>query len=256
MKKMLLACFLVAALAGCGGGGGSSTPAPAPVPQTSSAEGMWNGTTSNGVAVAGFVLDDGSYYAVYTAPYSSILAGIIQGSGSSSSGSYSTTNAIDYYFGSSPYVSSATVSATYTSMQNFSGKLNYPNGNSVVFNATYDSRYDQTPSLTALAGTYSGSIVGGSSNSGVAYDSATISILSGGTFSGTSTQGCSFNGSVAPRSHGNVYNVNIRMGASPCLFANQTLNGMIFYGSDTKKAFAAAPTADRSGGFLFSGVRQ
>ncbi|MDD2500847.1 MAG: hypothetical protein PHN92_08520 [Geobacter sp.] len=255
MVRWILGVVFAVALVGCGGGGSDSS-APAPVPQSASAEGIWNGTTNNGATVMGFVLDDGAYYAVYTAPYSSSITGIVLGSGSSNNGTYTTTNAKDFYFGSSPNVMDATISGNYLPMQTFSGTASYSNGTSATFSSTYDTRYDQTPSLATLAGTYSGSIVGGSTSTGVNSDSASITIASTGTFSGTSALGCSFSGSVAPRSHGNVYNVSISMGASPCLFANQTLNGMIFYGSDTKRAFAAAPTADRSGGFLFAGTRQ
>lgn len=255
MKRLILLVMTTVALAGCGSSSKEGDTTPPVIPQSASAEGMWNGVTNNGANVTGFILDDGAYYAAYTDPYSPYISGIVFGSGSSSNGIYTTSNARDFYFGTSPNVTNATISGSYVPMQTFSGTVSYSTGTNATFSASYDTRYDQTPSLTTLAGTYSGSIVGGSTNTGVNSDSATITIAGAGTFSGVSTLGCSFSGAVTPRSHGNVYNVSIRMGAYPCMFANQTLNGMIFYGSDTQRAFAAAPTADRSGGFLFSGSR-
>lgn len=252
MKKTVLAGLALIILTGCGGGGSSTTTAP---PQSSSAEGMWNGTASNGVTVTGFVLDDGSFYAGYTDPYGSTITGIIHGAGSSSSGTYATSNAKDYYFGSSSYIANVTVSGAYVSTQSLNGTLSYSSSNNITFNATYDTHYDQTPSLSTLAGTYSGRIVGGSSSYGVVSDSATITISSAGTFSGVSTNGCSFNGTAAPRAHGNIYNVSVHMGASPCIFASQTLNGAIFYNTDTHKMFSAAPTSDRSGGFMLEATK-
>lgn len=254
MLTMTVLTGVAVAVTGCGGGGGGSTQQSQP-PQSSSAEGMWNGS-SNGRAITAFVLDDGTYYAIYSEPYSSTISGIIQGSGNSSNGSYTTTNAMDYYFGYNSDISSATITANYVTMQSFNGTVRWPNNDTASFNATYDTRYDATPSLAALAGSYSGSIKVGNSIIGAASDSATITVASNGTISGVTTTGCSYSGTVSPRSHGNVFNINITMGGSPCAFPGQSLNGMIFYESNTGDVFAAAPTADRSGGFLFVGDRQ
>jgi len=172
MNRLIILVLTSVALAGCGSSTRESDSTSTFVPQSASAEGMWNGTTNNGATVTGFVLDDGAYYAVYTDPYGSSITGIVLGNGSSTNGTYSTTNAKDFYFGSSPNVTNATVSGSYVPMQTFSGSVSYSNGTSATFSTSYDTRYDQTPSLTTLAGTYSGSIVGGSTNTVVNYDSA------------------------------------------------------------------------------------
>lgn len=255
MKRSLMAGIALVALVGCGGGGDDGTDS-TPIPQTASAEGMWSGTTSRGSNVLGFVLDDGTFYGVYTEPYSQGIVGIIQGSGSSNNGTYTVANGIDYYFGSQAYVSSASISGTYVSMQSLTGTVRWPNGETNTFDATYDTRYDETPSLTAVAGTYSGEVVGGSESLGVNGDYVTATISAGGLISGTSTYGCNFSGTVVPRTHGNVYNASVRMGGYPCLFPNQTLTGVLFYDSDEQLAFSAVKTPDRSGGLLLYAQKQ
>lgn len=58
------------ALASCGGGGGSSSsapPPPPPPPDLGTAEGLWNGTTGSGRVFSGLVLDDGTYWFLYSA---------------------------------------------------------------------------------------------------------------------------------------------------------------------------------------------
>jgi hypothetical protein len=255
MKKALVAVSVAVVLTGCGGGGGGDSTT-TPVPQTASAEGLWIGTTVDNRVVEGFVLDDGSYYAVYSEPFGSSVVGVVQGSGSSLNGTYTTSNARDYYFGSSPYVESVTVTGNYVPMQTINGVSIWPDGSRSTFSAVYDPDYDATPSLTVVAGTYSGEVVGGSESLGVNSDDIVATISTGGTITGSSTYGCSFSGSVAPRTHGNVYNVSIIMGGAPCLFPNQTLTGMLFYRSDTQVTFSVTQTADRSGGLVLLAQKQ
>lgn len=257
VMNVVVGFFVVVAffgIAGCGSGGADS-----PVvqgPQSSTAEGMWDGTTNSGSKILGFVLDDGSYYAVYTDPNSTYTSGVVIGNGNSQNGTYSASNTLDFYFGTSPYISSASVTGSYTSMQTFNGSLKWANNTSVTFNSTYDTRYNQTPSLAAIAGTYNGEIVAGSSTIGPDFDSSQVVVNSNGSVSGKTALGCNYSGSVTPRSHGNIYNINILMGPSPCDFAGQNLTGMAFYSSDNGNLIAMAPSANRSGGFLILGSRQ
>lgn len=248
MKRMVLAVLMALAFVGCGGGGsGSSIDEPK---QDSSGEGMWKGLTNTGSSIIGFVLDDGTFYAVYTDPYESHISGIVHGNGRSSNGVFTASNAKDYYFGENPYISNATVSANYSPKQSFSGSLTYPSRSTIAFSTTYITKYDLTANLASLAGMYSVTIMTGDGS-----DSSTVTVSASGEISGSTTLGCSFNGTAEPHPHGNVYNVSIKMGNGSCVYPGQTLKGMAYYDSTTGEIFAAAPTADRSGGFLLTGNR-
>src|SRR5258708_22127542 len=86
------------ALVSCGGGGSSSGIAPPPPPPNlGTAEGLWNGTTGSGRSFAGLVLDNGTYWFLYTAVgNNAVLGGAIQGSGTSSSGKFTSSNGMDF----------------------------------------------------------------------------------------------------------------------------------------------------------------
>lgn len=64
---------------------------------STSAEGRWTGVTHTGLAVAGLVLEDGSYWLFYTTTDNpTILAGLIQGMGTSHSGSFGSSTTRDF----------------------------------------------------------------------------------------------------------------------------------------------------------------
>jgi hypothetical protein len=244
-KRVILAT-VVLALAGCGGGGGDS-----PTPSTTAAEGLYTGTTGTGRALTGLVLDDGTYYILYSPVGNpSLIAGVVQGNGASSASTFTSSNTRDFNlegFG----VLSGTVSASYTVKQSISGTVAYSGGGgSTTFSGTYDSLYEATPSLAALAGTFTGQVA-----SSAGGENATVTVLSTGTFSGLSSGGCSFTGTVAPRATGNVFNMSINFGGAPCIFANQTLSGIAFFNASAKRLYAATPNAARTDGALFVGTK-
>src|SRR5665647_2276154 len=108
IKAFAMSWMLV--LTACGGGGGSGGTATVPV---ADAQGLWNGSTSTSRSVTGIVLDDGSYWLLYSIPnVSSLIAGFVQGAGTSLNGSFSSSDAIDFNL-SGQGVNNATVSASY-----------------------------------------------------------------------------------------------------------------------------------------------
>lgn len=233
-----------------GGGGDNSPPPPPPPPPSGTAEGFWSGTTSSNRSVGGVVLDDGTYYFFYTGVNATGIGGFVQGNGTSLNGSFSSSNARDFNF-EGLGVLSATISASYVARQSLNGTLTYAApGGSVTFTTAFDSDYDTGPSLTALAGTYSGKVA-----SGAGIENASVTILASGSFSGASFGGCNFSGSVAPRSIGNVYNISITFGPSPCLAAGQSYSGIAIYDPTDTALLAAAPNSSRTTGVLFVGAK-
>lgn len=157
-KSFLVVCTAAFAVGGCGGGGGGgdsggSNPPAAVTP----AEGMWTGTTSSNRTVNGFVLDDGSYWVLYTAANNSnVIADGVQGSSTSNNGNFTSTDARDFNL-EGLGILPATISGTYFAKQSLGGVINYPTlSQNVTFTSSYNSSYDAATSLADLAGTYTG----------------------------------------------------------------------------------------------------
>lgn len=248
MKHILIVCLAcVVSVSGCGGGGGDGgSPAPA-----TSAEGLWLGTTSNGRTIAGFVLDDDTYWVLYSLiGNSAVIAGAVQGNGTSQSGSFTSSNGKDFNlegFG----VNDVTVSASYVMKQSFNGTIRYTaTGDQVTFTSSYNSDYDLTPSLAVLAGTYSGS----AATSG-GTESATVTISVAGAISGSSASGCNFSGSASPRTHGNVYNVSVTFAGGTCANGTNTVTGVANFDAPTNQINSAALNSARTDGFIFVGTK-
>lgn len=256
--KALAASIFGIALAGCGGGsGGADSPAPAQAPAPAPdvrviPQGFYTGTTSNGGPITGLVLDDGTYYLLYSSANSpTLIAGVVQGSGTALNGSFSSTNGKDINFEGAG-VRSATVSASYVLSSTLNGSLTYPSSNqTLTFTSTYDKRYEIVPSLSTIAGTYSGQ---GGSPMGVEDVSLTVS--PSGAISGRGSGGCNFSGTVASRSKGNAYDATIAFEGSPCHFPNTTVTGGAYFDPTTTQLNLVGLTMARDAGIIFSGVKQ
>ena len=248
-RNLLVGLFLAGALSACGGGGGGdggSSPAPA-----TSAEGLWIGSTNNGRSVTGVVLDDGIYWVLYSlVGNSAVIAGAIQGNGTSQNGSFVSSNGKDFNLEGLGVID-ATVSASYVMKQSFTGAVTYTaTGAQVTFTSSYDSNYELTPSLTAIAGTYSGSAAttGGS-------ESATVTISTSGAISGSGASGCAFSGSATPRAHGNIYNVSVTFAGGVCDNGTSTVTGVAHFDAATKLLRSAALNSARTNGFIYVGTK-
>ncbi|MGI9302241.1 MAG: hypothetical protein ACR2RB_05970 [Gammaproteobacteria bacterium] len=249
-KTACVGALTALAMSGCGGG---SDPAPASTPSSSgSAEGIWNGTTDTSRTIAGIVLDDGTYYVIYASPGSSAgPSGVIQGNGTSNNGNFSSSNTRDFNL-EGLGVLSATVSANSSARQSFNGSINYadPSVGSVSFTSTYDTRYDATPNLNALAGTYTGDVA-----SSAGSESASVTVASNGSFTGSGASGCTFTGTAIPRSSGNIFNISISFAAAPCVLPNTTVSGVAFFDEASGDLIATAPNSSRTDGVLFIGTK-
>jgi len=250
MKHALFATGVVCALslAGCGGGGGGGDDNPAPV---TSAEGLWIGTTSSNRSIGALVLDDGTYWVLYSSQgNSAVVAGAIQGNGTSQGGSFTSSNGRDFNL-EGLGVNSLTVNANYVMKQSFNGTVRYTaSGEQVTFTSSYDSGYDLTPSLAAVAGNYSGS----AATSG-GTEAANVSISAAGAINGSGASGCTFSGSAAPRAHGNVYNVSVTFNGGVCANGTSTVTGVAYFDASTKQIRSTALNSARTDGFIYIGTK-
>jgi hypothetical protein len=249
VSSMILTGITVAYLSvsGCGGGDGFD-PAPPP-PAVGTAEGLWNGTTGDGRTFSGLVLDDGTYWFLYSAAgNSAVFGGAIQGNGSSSAGSFVSSTGLDFNFegaGILPF----TMAGTYTAKSKLSGTLTYA-ASVKSFTSTYDTDYDLTPSVSSISGTYTGEAI--TVNTGPA--TATVTVQSGGAISGASN-GCSYTGMATPRVKGNVYDITVTFTGGNCDNGTDTVTGVAYYVTAKRELIGTALNGGRTNGFIFSGTR-
>ena len=250
MQQHLASILGIALALTVGGCGGDSDSNPAPATTSGSAEGLYSGSTNTNRTIVSVVLDDGTYYFFYSVPANpNLIAGVVQGNGTSNNGSFTSANARDFNlegFG----VLSATISGSYVARQSLSGSITYSGAGITTFTSTFDPAYDTTPSLASLAGTYTGQA---GSSGGV--QSATVTVASNGTFTGVEADGCSFTGTATLRVRGNIVDQSVTFGGAPCEFAGSTLVGIAYLDVPNRRLYGAAPASNRTDAVIFSGTK-
>ncbi len=246
VRSSLCGVFLVTCLSACGSDGDTPS-APSPTLSTTSAEGLWNGTTDTGRTVAGLVLDDGVYWVLYsTVGNPSTVPGLIQGDSNSKNGVFSSTNAKDLSLGTG--ILDATINGNYTAKQSLDGTIAYQAGGQIKFTTTYNSDYDLPPDVNAVSGIYTGPVA--------VNETVNVMVTSAGGISGSSSTGCTFTGSFSPRAQGSAFDVTMTFGGQPaCLNGSDTVRGVGFYDAGAKRLYSAALNDTRTKGFVFIGTK-
>lgn len=249
--KQFAPIFILAALSACGGGGGSggdsTIPQPPPVEQKSS-NGFWNGTASSARAVSAAFLENGEYWAIYSAQgNSSVIAGFAQGNRTTSGGQITSGNLRDFNFEGAGVIA-GTLSGSFTERQSMSLTVSYQGGfGTTTLTAAYGAGYETTPSLSTIAGSYSGQV---GTIAGVQF--AAFSLAANGAISGSSS-GCSFTGTAATHASGNIYDILITFGPAPCSLPNTQVSGVAYYEASTSYLYVALVDSGRNNGALFVG---
>lgn len=218
--------ILAVILASCGGGGDGPGKCYSPTgavcsavgvdrsfPEPLLSAGLYKGISGDGRAVANLMLDDHSFYTVYSAINSpSIVGGAVHGTvrtdpkPGTDGGEFASTDAV----GSSadvPGKQLAAVSGTYRTKQVLSGNIAYAGlGQPVSFSANYNGNFELTPGMSAIAGNYSGSYA-----MGMGAEAATFEIGENGTISGRSASGCTFSGTIQQGASNRPYAVTRKL---------------------------------------------
>ena len=245
MLRQLMTLLGIAVALGASGCG-DQTPVVTP---SNTAEGLWFGTTNTNRTLKTAVLDDGTYYLFYSvAANPNQIAGVIQGTGTSNNGSFTSPNTKD--FGIGVTVLDATISANYASRQFLNGSITYSGAGTVTFTSSYNTAYDTTPTVASLAGVYTGQA---GSSGGV--QTANITARADGTFTGTEQNGCTFTGNATARTRGNVFDQSITFGGAPCFFAGSTFQGIVYFDIPTRQLYTAAPNSLRTDAAIFFGTK-
>ncbi|QLI81089.1 hypothetical protein HZU75_05840 [Chitinibacter fontanus] len=266
MKKTIISLSVI--LAACGGGGGGNsastlsaaapTASPTAIPTSTpapniSAAGLWKGVSDVNRTLTGLILPNGSFYVLYSRRNNAnIIAGVVQGNGSISGNTFTSSNAKDFNLEGAG-VLDAKITSTVVTKGSFNGSVSYPTSSyaTSTYSSSYSTDFEVSPSLATVTGTYAGDVTTSAGTEG-----ANVSISNSGVINGTgTTTGCTITGNITPRTDSNAYDVSLKFGASPCLFPNQTLTGISYFDASQKRLYAVAPNATRTDGVLFVGTK-
>lgn len=250
MKKLfvILAAILFSAMVSCSGGGSGEGDYTSPV---NSAAGLYKGTTTTGRNIYGLILNEGTYYFIYSASnYSTETEGVLQGESSTYANDLSSEDAMDLNIAGSG-VKKGKVTISYKPKVSAYGMMRLYENDVYTFTLSYDSNYEKKPLLSAIAGTFNGWAAFSQGKENVE-----LNISSTGAITVNSASGCTINASATPHSKGNLYDVSISFGGSPCHFENQTMTGIAYYDSAYKRMWIVAPDSDRTDGILFEVDKQ
>jgi len=240
MNAKTAICIVAASfLTACGGGGGSSDVTPV---ANADPQGFWQGTSSNGHAVATLVLETGQYFAVYST--NNAVDGMIEGTLAVNGNSISDSSAIDFVVGASAVP--ATITGTVTTKQMLSATAKEAS-QTVTFNGTYNSAYDTSPTVSEGVGTWTGTAAGGGATT-------TMTVAADSSFTGASGS-CTFSGSVKPRASGkNVFDGTVTFKDASCaLGAGTSIDFEAVIANN--QMIAAGVNSARSAGFVFLGTK-
>jgi hypothetical protein len=217
-----------------------------------SAAGLYRGVTSNGRTIAGLVLDDNSFYAIYSGFNNpAAAAGSIRGTLRPDQGKFTITDAIDTSLDGMG-TQLASVTGTFGSKQFLNGTINYPGlKQSISFSANYSSDYELRPDLSIIAGNYSGA-----SAIGTVAEAATFEINGTGNITGKGASGCSFSGTIQPRSSGNAYSVTLTFGGAPCSSPGASASGVSYFDRTSNVIYAVGSMTGQTTGFMATATKQ
>jgi hypothetical protein len=206
------------------------------------AEGLWSGKTSLAQTVRAIILDDGTYYILYSRPGNAIDAGVVQGWFGAAGGQLTSSNGQDFPVANAAetnaFAKPAEVSGAYVPRSSLQLTIVESTGTRTL-SASYDPGYERPASLAAAAGTYTG-YTGHSAGK----IPAVFTLDARGTFSGGNAA-CSFAGTATPRQSVNVFDFTARS-AGDCIFGAGPIFGVLYYDDAARQVHGFAPFDSRS----------
>lgn len=245
-------------LTACGGGSDSASTVTVPaVVAPTKAEGYYAGsfsTTANPDGVfETIIFENDDVWAVYggrTPTGKTAVFGLVQGKGVSNNGIFSVTDLRDFY--ADGKVVSGTLNASYVAGVSLKGTVS-SGGQTTAFTAavptTSNYNYNVMPKLADIVGSWTGSNLGGSTD--------TVTINADGTLSSVDS-GCVVTGTVIPRASGkNVFDLSVKAassvacGASAGLTATgHVITNLLSDGRRQLTALYVTPTRDFASVFI------
>ena len=220
----------------------------------SDATGIYLGVSSAGENIRAIVLPDGNFYIVESVPGLPTERGVINGTATTIGGAFNSSDGNDYPIPLVPVsgrlVQPISLQGTYmrgAALQLDLGATSTAPSRS--FTANYVAGSDQSPSLDAVAGQYSGSAgaTGGRRNVRFSIDAA-------GSMTGIADPGgsfetaCRFVGTVTPHESIGVFDITLTsLGTGECVFGGRgdSVTGIAYYDPATAEFVAFLPFLGR-----------
>lgn len=252
----------VFALTACGGGKGSSSssskaeadPPPVVLP-TTTFSGVFDGQiASTGQPLTSILEADGSYYLVYSnASGAQTPAGAVMGSGVLAGEAFSASNGQDAGLtGNGTQTAMLTsVAATFKQDQSFDGTLTSPSRANQSFSGAFNASYKQLPSLSTLAGVYTGAIA----TKDVREDNLELSIASDGSISGKLSCGCNITATLSPRADGTSYAAGLSFKGGEHPLSNKSMGGNVYFDAARKRLYIVGRLSGTSDSAIFVGTK-
>jgi len=225
-------------LAGCGGGDDHHHDDFPSGPALDRAAGFYEGVNASNRHVSVIVVETGRYYVLYGPtgiPSSTQIEGVLVGDGTASGSTFSASTLQNLNFTDQTNVAGA-MTATFLLRSYFDANLAYVGGTTDAFNADYSFRYEDMPSLSLVAGNYTGQLA-----SLIGVPNANMAISSSGAVSIAATGGCTAGGTILVHPFGNVYDITLTFGAG-CPAEGLTLSGHAKYDATTNSLTAITTT--------------
>ena len=232
---------LAALLAGCGGGDDVDP---------SSRLAVYVGTTGTSRDFTGVLLPDGKYYLVYSAVGdAATVGGAVQGTSTSTDGVFASADALDFS-AEGAGIRPSTIAGTVAPGSRLAGTITATAGGTpVTFDAHTTGGVQYAPSLSTLAGAYTGT-----AGFALGVRPATFTVTADGAVSST-INGCAITGTATPRGDGNAYDLTIVFGAAPCALPGLAFSGIAFQRPDNGRLYAVARNEIYKQSVIFDGAK-
>ncbi len=122
------------------------------------------------------------------------------------------------------------------------------NGDTESFTTTYDADSASAPNLDMVLGTYTGLRADN--------HTVTVTVESAGMLSGQSSDGCTFVGTLSPRTYGHVFHQAVTFEGGPCRDGTETVTGVAFYDASAHRLYSAALNSARTNSAIFVGTKR
>lgn len=276
MNKQFLALTGLAAtlaLTACGGGGNDSgsnqsatlgnttpvtttpaapvTPPPTQPTVTASAEGVYEGTLSNGQSHLSLVTDTNRLFSIVGTTTGGVfgISRFLEGLSTSTNGVFTATEVHEYGLGASSAV--GTFTGTYVPATSLTGTLSMGGTSTTItgtklVNTTYV--YDTPAKLADITGTWSLTDLTGAK--------VALAVAADGKFTGTSGS-CAVSGSLTPKASKNLFTFSLVYGAAPCAHPAEVITGVAveFTIGSARQLIAAGSGTTRANGTGWVGAR-
>jgi len=241
-RGLLLAAGGAAAtlLSACGGGDDCNSCGAGPGGPAAAA-GYYDGSTSSGRHLQWIVLETGRYYGLYgplNAPSSTVIEGLMIGDGTATGTNFDSNTLNDLNF-TAQTGSLGSIAGTFRFRSYFDANVAYVGGATGSFTTDYSLRYEDTPSLTTIAGNYSGQLA-----SVAAVTATNFNVSTSGALQAAVAGTCDIAGQLGVHlAGGNVYDVSLTYGPSCGGVSGTTVIGNAKYDGATGSLYIITSTS-------------